>query len=358
VLRGRRFRHLTRGIYVAADLGDRPLLRFDAVRLLVPSAVASHWTAAELRELPVPGDGRIHVTLPADASYPRISGVRACLTSLGDDVRTVHGRPVLSVERTVLDLAATRPALNLVDLVILGDAAARHGWAKPECIVERVQSSQGRGVRLARRAAALMRGQVDSPMETRLRLLLVLAGLPEPTVNRPINDMGGWLATPDLSYPEWRIALEYDGDHHRTDRRQWSADKRRRRMLREDLQWQILECTADDVLRPPRETLRLGARAPAFRGPSWGSRAAVRRLARALGQCGAGVIRFRRGAPDEAPTTTYPLVLGVVEPAGVVVRWVSRTSTAAASSTTSARDPPREAPDSVIGGALDRTAPA
>ena len=196
------------------------------------------------------------MTLPVGGAYPRIAGVRASLAPLGGDVRKVDGRPVLSVERTFLDLAASRPALNLVDLVILGDAAVRRGWTKPEQIAERAERAHGRGVRLARRAAALVRIRVDSPMETRLRLLLVLAGLPEPAVNQPINDMGGWLATPDLSYPGWKIAIEFDGDHHRTERRQWAADKRRRRMLREDLHWQILECTADDVLRRPEETLR------------------------------------------------------------------------------------------------------
>jgi hypothetical protein len=144
--------------------------------------------------------------------------------------------------------------LSLVDLVIFGDAGVRRGWVTPQQLVARAGHATGRGSRLVARAAGLVRRRVDSPMETRLRLLLVLAGLPEPEVNEPITDMNGWLATPDLSYPSLRIALEYDGDHHRTDRRQWSGDKRRRRLVR-DLDWEVLECTADDVVRRPQEIL-------------------------------------------------------------------------------------------------------
>ncbi|WP_147375385.1 hypothetical protein [Jiangella rhizosphaerae] len=44
-----------------------------------------------------------------------------------------------------------------------------------------------------------------------------------------IDETGAWLARPDLSYPHLKIAIEYDGDHHRTDQRQWRHDKVPRR---------------------------------------------------------------------------------------------------------------------------------
>jgi hypothetical protein len=59
------------------------------------------------------------------------------------------------------------------------------------------------GARLARRVAGLVRKGVDSAMETRLRLLIVLAGLPEPEVNVIVRDENGdWELRFDLCYPQ------------------------------------------------------------------------------------------------------------------------------------------------------------
>ena len=66
-------------------------------------------------------------------------------------------------------------------------------------------------------------------METRLRLLVVLAGLPEPVVNHVLRDEnGGWTYRFDLSWPQVKLALEYDGRQHAEDSRQWVRDVRRR----------------------------------------------------------------------------------------------------------------------------------
>jgi very-short-patch-repair endonuclease len=54
---------------------------------------------------------------------------------------------------------------------------------------------------------------------------------------------------PDLSYPELRIAIEYDGDVHR-DQRQWRKDVARQRRL-EELGWIIVHVMADDITRDP-----------------------------------------------------------------------------------------------------------
>lgn len=104
---------------------------------------------------------------------------------------------------------------------------------------------------MARQAARLVRAGVDSPMETHLRLLLVLAGLPEPVVGHVVLDSdGGWLATPDLSYPELEIAIEYDGAHHLTNAAQWQRDIRRRENL-ERAGWLVRVVTARDLLAAP-----------------------------------------------------------------------------------------------------------
>jgi len=275
-LRGPQFRRVLRGVYVPATAPDTVQLRYDAARLVLPSgSVASHRTAAELWQLPLPRGTGLHFTVPTVGRRSE-AGVTSHTTRLGDDVQLLHGRALTSPQRTFADLAASRQPLGLVDLVILGDAAVRRRLFAPAELRAYVATMTGRGCRHARRAAALVRERVDSPMETRLRLLIVLAGLPEPEVNLRVffADGSGWLATPDLLYPALRIAIEYDGEHHRTDRNQWRDDKLRGRLLRDD-GWEVLECTADDVFQRPALTLqwlldRLLARGAAELPPSAG----------------------------------------------------------------------------------------
>jgi hypothetical protein len=77
---------------------------------------------------------------------------------------------------------------------------------------------------------------VDSPQETRIRLLLVLAGLPEPCVNLIIRGRdGGWRRRYDLAYEELQLIVEYDGRQHAEDTRQWLTDIFRREELDQTL---------------------------------------------------------------------------------------------------------------------------
>ena len=73
-----------------------------------------------------------------------------------------------------------------------------------------------KGVVALRRLIKLADPASESPMETRLRLLLVLAGLPRPDVQVELRDeRGRFLGRVDLYYPASRLAIEYDGSHHR-----------------------------------------------------------------------------------------------------------------------------------------------
>jgi hypothetical protein len=92
-------------------------------------------------------------------------------------------------------------------------------------------------------------------METRARLLLVLAGLPEPETNINICDVNGhWLARGDLVYLAYKIVLEYDGDLHRTSKSKWRSDLAVRDRLRE-LGWTVIVLTADDLYLRPLQTV-------------------------------------------------------------------------------------------------------
>ena len=112
---------------------------------------------------------------------------------------------------------------------------------------------------MARARAALehVRRGSESPGETRLRLALAAAGLPEPALNFHIVDRRGlFVARADLVYPVERIALEYEGDIHRLDRSVWRKDIARRERV-EDLGWRVVRVTADDLTDPGALTSRL-----------------------------------------------------------------------------------------------------
>lgn len=118
-------------------------------------------------------------------------------------------------------------SLDLLDAVAAGDWLVRLGLITASSLLASTAAHRGRGCRLARAAAALVRSRVDSPRETRLRLCLVLAGLPEPVCNLRIGGAERAIARVDLALPEYGVVLEYEGDHHRTGRTQWEHDVRR-----------------------------------------------------------------------------------------------------------------------------------
>ena len=115
-----------------------------------------------------------------------------------------------------------------------------------------------RGIGVLRRAIELADARAESPMETRLRLLFILAGLPRPTLQVSLRaDRGIFLARPDLYYPIHRVAIEYDGATHRES---LVADNRRQNRLLE-AGYRILRFTAADVMTTPAATVRMVCRA-------------------------------------------------------------------------------------------------
>ncbi len=249
VLHGPRYRPLLHGVHVRAGVPDSPQLRYDAARLVLPlGAVASHHLAAQLLGATVPDSEVIHMTVPGSAGHER-AGLRVHRFATRRPVVRTGGRLVTAPVVTFLSLAAE---LSLLDLVVLGDSLVAVTRVTPRDLVDAARQTRGRGVRLARVAASLVREGVESPMETRLRLVLVLAGLPEPAVNASARtEDGRWLARPDLGYARERIAVEYDGRHHIRREQQWEADLPRRERL-ESHGWWVLVVTARQLYTDPR----------------------------------------------------------------------------------------------------------
>ena len=251
VLQGPRVQRIFRGVYAGADAVLDVRLRARAALLIAPrGAVAAHQTAAVLLGGVVPGDTRIHLRLPAGRM--RVPGiVDRCRSGSWSSAR-IGGVPVTTSEDTFLDLVAE---LGLVDLVVLGDSLVRRNRTTPVALVAAAELVSGQRAGLARRAAGLVRSGVDSPMESRLRMLLVLAGLPEPVVNYiEYDDRGHWVRRFDLSYPTVRVAVEYDGRQHAESDRQWERDVDRREGLDND-GWRIVVVLAKGIYRHPDRTL-------------------------------------------------------------------------------------------------------
>ncbi len=254
ILLSGRFHKICWDTYVAREVPITPLLRAKAVIRLVPSgSYVSHHTAAELWGAAPPADGATHVTLPSACGRLVRQGVRSHYRKHPAQTTVRKGVPISTPEQTFLDLAAV--GVGLVDLVVVADGLIKAGHTSPERLIETSAQWDGRGCRLARRAAALARKAVDSPQETRLRLLLVLAGLPEPRVNLIIRGRdGGWRRRYDLAYEELRLIIEYDGRQHAEDTQQWLTDIFRREEL-DQIRWRLVIVTSEGIYREPLRTL-------------------------------------------------------------------------------------------------------
>ena len=146
-------------------------------------------------------------------TYNRRPGLRARRQTLPpDEVTVVDGIPVTTEARTWFDLAAL---LAPPDLIAAGDSALRGDATIQEMELILTRSRHRRGVVRARGSLPLLDKRSRSRPESHLRFALISNRLPAPEVNEPIFDEHGqWLAEPDLSYEDVRLALEYNGAEH------------------------------------------------------------------------------------------------------------------------------------------------
>lgn len=251
-LRGSRFRRIFTGVYIDARVPDHPLVRAQAALLLhEPGSYVSHSTAARIYGVPVPDDPAEHVTVSTAGGRSKRSGIE-CHVASGSDVAVVAGVRVSGPHQMFLELASR---LSLVDLVVVGDALVRVGKATPASLLAACELSRRRCAAAALRAARYVRAEVDSPMETRLRMLIVLAGLPEPETNHQIRDDAGRVRRRfDLCYPSIRLIVEYDGRQHVETRESWESDLKRREEL-DEADWRILVVTSAGIYKNPAETV-------------------------------------------------------------------------------------------------------
>jgi len=245
-LRGASWRSLGGGFYAVREIADQPLVRLAAASRRLPSgAVFSGRTAAWLHGLDIAPCNPIEVTAPSATTPRRLAGIS--IQRSAEIERSLARRlPVTSRVRTVADLGRRLP---LVEAVALLDMALHRRLVTANQLADWVGLHRRHpGVGRLRRALTLAEPATESPMETRLRLLLVLAGLPRPQVQVPLHDdKGQFIGRPDLYYPAQRLALEYDGAIHRDT---MTADHRRQNRLI-NAGYRLLRFTAADVVSNP-----------------------------------------------------------------------------------------------------------
>lgn len=219
--RGRRGGGLTvvrRGTYVVGSLPSREedghaLLVRAAQRDLATDAVVSHVSAAVLHGLPVWNVllDRVHVTRNRGHGGRAGSRAHVHVAPLDvDEIQLVGGVAITSAARTIVDLART---VGFEQAVVIADAALHLGHVTAAELDAALCRAKGwPGVPAARRVVAFADGRCESPGESRSRVAIARAGLPEPVLQWPVRTAAGdVLGFADFAWPELRTVGEFDG---------------------------------------------------------------------------------------------------------------------------------------------------
>lgn len=195
--------------------------------------------------------------MPMNSRTSRLAGLALRRSDYRhDEVSVIRGFRATSRVRTVADVARH---LDVVEATVILDMALHRRIVRNGPLQEWIDSHAGfRGIGILRQALKLSDQRAESQMESRLRLLLIVAGLPRPTPQVSLRDRRGtFLARADLYYPAHRLAIEYDGAIHRDS---LAADNRRQNRVLES-GYRLLRFTAGDVLSTPAATVGMVCRA-------------------------------------------------------------------------------------------------
>ncbi|TMD72219.1 MAG: DUF559 domain-containing protein [Chloroflexi bacterium] len=245
------WRRLSRGQYAWVGLGEDPELKMRAVAQRLPAGYAfSGLTAAWLLGLDVGWCELIEATIGRDVPVRARAGVRLRRAALPEsEVMIRHRFRTTSAMRTACDLGSRSDA---VESVVAVDMVLRAGLVTVPQLASHIERHAGaKGIKRLRRAVRMADPRAESPMETRLRIALIRAKLPRPSVQANLRDAAGnFVGRADLYYPDRRLVIEYDGENHK-DR--MVADVRRQNALM-NAGFHLLRFTAAD-LRAPRSVV-------------------------------------------------------------------------------------------------------
>lgn len=251
---GRSWQPVTRGVHRAADVDDELVADLQAWQtILRPAAAFTHLTSARLRGWmlpPIPDWLPVFVGMNGSQNAPRRPGLNITRRVVAPPAERMHGLWVATPAETIMACAAD---LAVIDLVVLIDSALHAGEVTLE-VLEGLARMHRRGTPRLRQALQLVDARSESPWETLLRLLHVLAGVPVEPQHELFDADGLFVARGDLWIVGTSTFHEYDGAHHLTKEQQ-RIDLRRARRIG-DVGWLRRGYTSDDVLHQSRSVLR------------------------------------------------------------------------------------------------------
>lgn len=235
-----------RGVYAGALAVDPVARHLQWVAAIAPTrhedAVVSHTSAAALHGLPVRAGAlaKVHFTRWGSTQGKVTSSIHVHRAPLREDeVLSIGGLRVTSLERTIADVARCEP---YEWGVITADAGLRR-QASEALLGEEVERWKGcKGAAKLRRVVAFADPRAESPAESLSRVSIHRAGLPLPVLQLEVRDDDNqWIATGDFGWREPRILGEVDGrlKYAEDDRGRSASDVIMREKARDAL---IQEC--------------------------------------------------------------------------------------------------------------------
>ena len=261
-LRGPRFRKLFPDVYcpVGNEPPDLRLRSLGAYRLVEGRGVLSGYSAAVLLD----ADCAPHPDVPAEVIVTgggqRVHDgllVRRHRIAPGETTRAGDVRCTTAL-RTAYDLGRQD---NLGEAVVAIDRLANRHRFSPDLLLHFATHYRGAPgtVRLCT-ALAHANPFAGSPMETRLRMIIVQGGLPRPEVQWVVHDVEArsavWL---DLAWPRHRVGIEFEGEGHTVPVEVLRDAGRYTRLV--DRGWRIYRYTKFDVYGNPGRVVAELARA-------------------------------------------------------------------------------------------------
>lgn len=244
-LRQLSYRRIVQGVYADPGLEFDHRLRAVGVGLLLPAGAAiGGSSAAAWFAAPFAGPReQVTVICPPEVRWRGPREVRVHRGPLAaQDVELRDDTPVTRPSRTAWDVAALEPVGTAVAVL---DAMLRAGHVEPAHLARLVRDGAGRfGVTRVRRAFELVDARAESAPESRVRVALVLAGL-TPVPQYEVRHQGRFLARVDLGWPEEKVLVEYEGEHHFVGRQIDVDDARFARL--EAAGWLVVRVSAADL---------------------------------------------------------------------------------------------------------------
>jgi very-short-patch-repair endonuclease len=215
-------------------------------RLVPPKAIFAGKTAAWILGLDFEPANPVEIAVPTASTVRSRAGLNLRRCDIRSrDVRAVRGLRTTTLHRTLRDLSATWPS---IEALVAIDMSLHLRLTDATALLRYTEDAKGRPGVSRLRSLAELAAPAESPMETRLRWLLLEARLPRPEVQADLHDRDSrFVGRADLYYPSSRLVLEYDGGNHR-DR--LVTDDRRQNLLI-NAGFRVLRFTASDVHQHP-----------------------------------------------------------------------------------------------------------